>query len=125
MTNTWGVIASGQKLLHEVTVLAQMLDGEGMVRAWPLEYLLKVVRSALRGLPATLLVGDGHERALAPLLVLLLIRAVGDTFTTSSSRFVLPLGRSKIAPTASLPKAWLVAMSRSSLVVHGPLRPSL
>ena len=43
----------------------------------------------------------------------------------SSSRFTLPLRWSKIAPTTSLPEAWLVAMLRSSLVVHGPLRPSL
>ena len=43
----------------------------------------------------------------------------------SSSYFDLPLRRSKVAPTAFLPKVWLVAMSRSSLVVHGPLCPSL
>ena len=30
-----------------------------------------------------------------------------------------------MAPTASSPEAWLVAMSRSSLVIHGPLRPNL
>jgi len=44
---------------------------------------------------------------------------------TSSSRFALPLRRSKIAPTASSPETWLVAMLRSSFVVHGPLHPSL
>jgi hypothetical protein len=31
----------------------------------------------------------------------------------------------KIAPTTSSPEAKLVVMSRSSLVVHGPLRPNL
>ena len=45
--------------------------------------------------------------------------------SASSSRFALPLGWSKIASTASSPEAWLVAMSRSSLVVCGPLHPSL
>ena len=43
----------------------------------------------------------------------------------SLSRFALPLERLKIVPTASSPEAWLVVMSRSSLVVCGPLRPSL
>ena len=43
----------------------------------------------------------------------------------SASRF-LPLSkRLKIALTASSPAAWLEAMSRSSLVVTGLLRPSL
>ena len=36
-----------------------------------------------------------------------------------------PLERSKITPTTSSPEAWLVTMSRSSLVVHGPLHPNL
>ena len=39
-----------------------------------------MVQSALRGLPATLAVGGGHERALAPLLVLLLDGMVGGAF---------------------------------------------
>jgi hypothetical protein len=43
----------------------------------------------------------------------------------SSSCLALPWGWSKIAPTASSPKAWLVAMSRSSLVVLRCLCPSL
>ena len=47
------------------------------------------------------------------------------TSPASSSYLTLPLERSKIALTASSPKAWLVTMSRSSLVVRGPLRPSL
>ena len=53
--------APRQEPLHEVIVLVQMLDGEGMVRAWPLEQLLEVVRSALRGLLTTPVVGGGHE----------------------------------------------------------------
>ena len=45
--------------------------------------------------------------------------------SAASSCLALPSVRSKTAPTASSPEAWLVAMSRSSLVVRGPLRPSL
>jgi hypothetical protein len=45
--------------------------------------------------------------------------------SASSSRFALPRGRSKTIPTASSPEVWLVVMSRSYLVVHGPLHPSL
>jgi hypothetical protein len=37
----------------------------------------------------------------------------------------LPLSRLKIAPTASSPEVCFVVMSRSSLVVHELLRPSL
>jgi len=102
-----------------------MLDGEGMVWAWTFEQLLKVVWGTLGGLLTPFAVGSGHERALVPLLVLLFIGAVGVPSSVSSSCFALPLGQSKIAPTASSPEAWLVAMSRSSLVVRGPLRPSL
>ena len=43
----------------------------------------------------------------------------------SVSHFALPLRRSKIAPTTSLPEAWLVVMLRSSLVGRRPLRRSL
>ena len=52
-----------------------------MVQAWPFEQLLEVVQGTLRGLLAPLMVGNGHERALAPLHVLLLDRTVGGTFT--------------------------------------------
>ena len=45
--------------------------------------------------------------------------------SVSSSRLALPLERSKITPTASSPEAWMVTMLRSSLVVQGPLHPSL
>ena len=58
-----------------------MLDGEGMVWAWPFEQLLKVVRGTLHELLAPLMVGGGHNRALTPLLVLLLDGTVGGTFT--------------------------------------------
>ena len=51
-----------------------------MVRVWPFEQLLEVVRGTLGGLPALLAVGSGHERALTPLLVLLLTRTVGGAF---------------------------------------------
>ena len=42
-----------------------------MVWAWPLEHFLKVVQSALRGLLATLAISSGHERVVAPFLVIL------------------------------------------------------
>ena len=58
-----------------------MLDGEGMVRAWPFKQLLKVVWGTLRALLDPLAVGGGHERALASLFVLLLDGTVGGTFT--------------------------------------------
>ena len=54
-----------------------MLDGEGIVWAWPFKQLLKVVQGTLGGLLTPLAVGGGHERALALLLVLLL-EAVED-----------------------------------------------
>ena len=51
-----------------------------MVRAWPFEQLLEVVQGTLDGLPTPFAVDGGHERALAPLLVLL-VGAVGGAFT--------------------------------------------
>ena len=48
-----------------------MLGRESVVWAWPLEHFFKMVRSAFRGLPATFTVGDGHERVVAPLLLIL------------------------------------------------------
>ena len=53
-----------------------------MVRAWPFEQLLEVVRSTLRRLPAPFAVGGGHERALTLLLILLLARMVGGPFAS-------------------------------------------
>ena len=57
-----------------------MLDGEGMVRAWPFEQLLEVVRGTLSGLSAPLAAGDGHEQVLTPLLVLLLDGTIRGAF---------------------------------------------
>ena len=57
-----------------------MLDGESMVRAWPFKQLLEVVRATFGGLLTLLAVGGGHERALAPLLVLFLDGTVGGAF---------------------------------------------
>lgn len=45
--------------------------------------------------------------------------------SVSSSLLALPLEWSKITPTTSSPDAWLVAISRSSLVVWRPLCPRL
>ena len=43
------VRASGQEPLQKNAVLVQVLDGEGMVRAWPFKQLLEVSWGALRG----------------------------------------------------------------------------
>ena len=77
-----------------------MLDGERMVLAWPFEQLLEVVWGTLGGLLTPLMVGSGHERALAPLLVLL-VGAVGGAFTSVVVPLCLALGWSKITPTTS------------------------
>ena len=84
-----------------------------------------MVWGTLGRLPTPLVVGSGHERALTPLLVLLLVGAVGGAFTGVLVWLCLAFGAVKIASTASSPEAWLVAMSRSSLVVCGPLHHSL
>ena len=52
-----------------------------MVRACPFEQLLEVVRGTLDRLLTPFAVGGGHERALTPLLVLLLDGTVGGAFT--------------------------------------------
>ena len=88
-----------------------------MVQAWPFEQLLEVVRGTLGGLLTPFAVGSGRR------CLFFLLGQLEAPLLVSLSRFALPLGRSKITPIASLPKAWLVAMSRSSLVVHGPVTP--
>ena len=72
-----------------------MLDGESMVRAWPFEQLLEVVRGTLGGLLNPLVVGSGHEQALMPLLVLLLVGVVGGAFTGVLVLLCLALGAVK------------------------------
>ena len=67
------------------------------------------------------MVSGGYEQALAPLLVLLLGRMIGGTFVGVLVPLRLALGTIK----NHIAEAWLVAMLRSSLVVHEPLRPSL
>ena len=63
-----------------------------MVRAWPFKQLLEVVRGTLGGLPTPLAVGSGHERALALLLVLLHVGAVGGAFAGVLIPLCLALG---------------------------------
>ena len=50
--------ATGQEPLHEDAVFIQVLNREGMVRAWPFEQLLKVVRGTRGGLLTNLAVGS-------------------------------------------------------------------
>jgi hypothetical protein len=96
-----------QELLHEPTDLVGVLDGVEVVRARSLEHLLKVVRGARGRRLLALALSSGHERVTGPWLVLLLLfRVVGGAFV-------------------GVLKAWLVAMPRSSLVVHGLFCPSL
>ena len=75
-----------------------MLDGESMVRTWSFEQLLEVVWGALGGLPTPLAVGSGHERAPTPLLVLLLVGAVGGAVTGVLIPLCLALGAVKNCP---------------------------
>ena len=94
-----------------------MLGWESMVWARPLEHFFEVPWSALYGLSAPLAVGSGHERVIAPLLLILSFGGtVGGAF---AGALVLP----RLA--VGTVEDWLVVMSRSSLVVRGPLRPSL
>ena len=58
-----------------------MLGRKSVVWAWPLEHFFKVVRSAFCGLLATFMVGDGHERVVTPLLLILSLGGtVGGAF---------------------------------------------
>ena len=58
-----------------------MFGQESVVWAWPLKHFFKVVRSAFRGLPSTFTVGGGHERVVAPLLLILSLGGtVGGAF---------------------------------------------
>ena len=102
-----------------------MLDGEGMVGAWPFEQLFKVVRGTPTGFRPPLRSAAATSEPSRRYLFFFLIGRLEVPSSASLSCFALPFRQSKIAPTASSPKAWLVAMSRSSLVVHGPLHPSL
>ena len=52
-----------------------------MVQAWPFEQLLEVVQGTLGGLLTPLAIGGGHERALMPLLDLLLAQTFGGALT--------------------------------------------
>ena len=70
-----------------------------MVRVWPFEQLLEVVWGTLGGLLTPLVVGSGHERALAPLLVLLLVGVVGGTFVGVLILLCLALGAAKNRPS--------------------------
>jgi hypothetical protein len=103
-----------------------VLDGIGVVRAWAFEQLLEVVRGALGGRPLALSLDSNYKRVPVPLLVPLFLPERSEVPSPApSSCLALPRERSKIALTSSSPKAWLVVISRTSLAVRGPLRPSL
>jgi len=73
-----------------------------MVRAWPFEQLLEVVWSTHGGLPTPFMASGGHERALAPLLVHLLVGVVGGAFTGILIQICLALGAVKNHPDGLL-----------------------
>jgi len=58
-------------------------------------------------------------------LFFLLVERLEAPSPVASSCLALSSEWLKIAPTPSSPEAWQVVMSKSSLVVCGPLRPSL
>ena len=96
-----------------------------MVRAWSFEQLLEVVRDTLHGPLAPLAVGGGHEQALVPLLVFLLVGTVGGAFISVLVPICLVFEAAKNRPDRLLARGVAGGVSRSSLVVHGPLRSSL
>ena len=102
-----------------------MLYGESMVRNGPSSSFSKWSGVPSVGFRPPLRLAVATSEPLHCCLFFFLLGWLEVPSPASLSRFALPLRRSKIAPTASSPEAWLVAMSRSSLVVHGPLRPSL
>jgi hypothetical protein len=102
-----------------------VLDGEGVVRARLLKHLFEMAGGFSDGrLPPLRSAAATREPPLFLLFFFFFWRFEAPS-PASSSRFTLPLAWSKIAPTASSLEAWLVAMSRSSLVVRGLFRPSL
>ena len=84
-----------------------------------------MARGALRGLLTPLWSVVAMSEPMCRCLFFFLLGQLEAPSPTSLSYLALPLRRSKITPTASSPEAWLVAMSRSFLVVHGPLHPNL
>ena len=102
--------------------------GVGMVGAWTLHELVKVVRLALLGLLART-IGCGDQSwvcRLAPILFVLLAPLCGGALI-----LILALGLAPVLTvaedhlTASSPEAWFVAMSSRSRVVRGFRQPSL
>ena len=69
-----------------------------MVWTWPFEQLLEVVWGTLSWLSTPLVVNSGHERALAPLLVLLRVGAVGGAFAGILVLLCLALGAVENCP---------------------------
>ena len=103
-----------------------MLGRESMVWAWPLKHFLKWFGVPSVGFqPPLWSVAATSESLCRCFLFFLLAEQLEVPSPVPLSRLALPSRRSKITPTASSPKAWLVAMSRSSLVVRGPLCPSI
>ena len=96
-----------------------------MVQAKPFEQFLEVVWGTLHRLLTPLRLVEATSEPLCSCLFFFLLGWLEVPSPVSSSRFALPLRWLKIALTAFSLEAWLVAMLRSSLVIHGPLHPSL
>ena len=64
-----------------------------------------MVRGTLGGLPTPLMVGSGHQRALAPLLVLLLVGVVEGAFACVLVPLCLVLGAVENCPDRLLARS--------------------
>ena len=84
-----------------------------------------MVSGTVGGLPTPMRSAVAMSEPLCRCLFFFLLGRLEVPSSASSTRFALALGWSNIASTASSPEAWLVVMSMSSLVIRGPLCPSL
>jgi hypothetical protein len=116
----------GEVVFHHVTLLEGVFDRASVVRAQFLEHLIKNSQATLRRGSGVLALSGSHKGSLHDCLAFFffLELRLEPPSSAFSCRFSFPLVSWKIAPTASSPEAKLVAMSRSSLVVHGPLCPN-
>jgi hypothetical protein len=97
-----------------------------MVRTWGLEQFLEMVGDLLDRLFPPFVTYRSYQHFIVPPLVLFFLSGC-PLWTSSSSLLCLAfcLRLLKITPIASSLDAWVIAMSQSSFMVHGLLRPSL